>query len=227
MLQTSHDGWFCATPLATLTDDRDAMLAVAMNGRPLPIEHGFPVRTIVPGLYGYVSATKWVVDYEVTHLRRRPSATGRPRAGRPRGRSRSPRASTCRARVTTCRPARSPSAASPGTSTPASTAVEVQVDGGAWERAELGEVPSVDTWVQWAVTARRARGRPRGAGAGDRQGRRDPDERRTRAPTPTGRPGCTRSRSAPPDPRVPQPLRMTYAVPPEAAIQIRSNCARS
>ena len=66
MLQTSHDGWTCATPLEALTDDRDAMLAVAMNGRPLPIEHGFPVRTIVPGLYGYVSATKWVVDYEVT-----------------------------------------------------------------------------------------------------------------------------------------------------------------
>ena len=66
VLQTSHDGWFCATPLAALTDDRDAMLAVAMNGRPLPIEHGFPVRTVVPGLYGYVSATKWVVDYEVT-----------------------------------------------------------------------------------------------------------------------------------------------------------------
>ena len=45
VLQTSHDGWSCATPIEVLTDDRDAMLAVAMNGRPLPIEHGFPVRT--------------------------------------------------------------------------------------------------------------------------------------------------------------------------------------
>ena len=61
VLQTSDDGWTCGTPLAALTDDRDAMLAVAMNGRPLPIDHGFPVRTVVPGLYGYVSATKWVV----------------------------------------------------------------------------------------------------------------------------------------------------------------------
>ena len=68
MLQTSEDGWNCATPLTALTDDRDAMLAVAMNGRPLPIEHGFPVRSIVPGLYGYVSATKWVVDFEVTRF---------------------------------------------------------------------------------------------------------------------------------------------------------------
>jgi DMSO/TMAO reductase YedYZ molybdopterin-dependent catalytic subunit len=68
VLQTSEDGWTCGTPLEALTDDRDAMLAVAMNGEPLPIEHGFPVRTLVPGLYGYVSATKWVVDLEVTRF---------------------------------------------------------------------------------------------------------------------------------------------------------------
>ena len=47
-------------------DGRDAMLAVSMNGEPLPFEHGFPVRMIVPGLYGYVSATKWLVDIELT-----------------------------------------------------------------------------------------------------------------------------------------------------------------
>ena len=81
MLQTSEDGWTCGTPLAALTDDRNAMLAVAMNGRPLPIEHGFPVRTIVPGLYGYVSACKWVVDMEVTQLRRRSRRTGPSGAG--------------------------------------------------------------------------------------------------------------------------------------------------
>ena len=55
-------------PLAALTDDRNAMLAVAMNGKPLPLEHGFPVRMIVPGLYGYVSACKWLVDIEVTRF---------------------------------------------------------------------------------------------------------------------------------------------------------------
>ena len=51
-------------------DGRDSMLAVAMNGQePLPFEHGFPVRMLVPGLYGYESATKWVVDLELTTLR--------------------------------------------------------------------------------------------------------------------------------------------------------------
>ena len=68
VLQTSEDGWTCGTPLAALTDDRNAMLAVAMNGQPLPIEHGFPVRMVVPGLYGYVSARKWLVDLEVTRF---------------------------------------------------------------------------------------------------------------------------------------------------------------
>lgn len=68
VLQTSETGWTCGTPLEALTDDRNAMLAVAQNGEPLTIEHGFPVRTIVPGLYGYVSACKWVVDYEVTRF---------------------------------------------------------------------------------------------------------------------------------------------------------------
>ena len=70
VLQTSHDGWNCGTPLAALTDpNRNAMLAIAMNGQPLPVQHGFPVRMVVPGLYGYVSATKWLVDLEVTTLR--------------------------------------------------------------------------------------------------------------------------------------------------------------
>jgi DMSO/TMAO reductase YedYZ molybdopterin-dependent catalytic subunit len=69
VLQTSQDGWTCGTPLAALTDpNRSAMLAVAMNGEPLPVEHGFPVRMVVPGLYGYVSATKWLVDLEVTQF---------------------------------------------------------------------------------------------------------------------------------------------------------------
>ena len=66
VLSTSVDGFTAGTPLEALTDDREALLAVAMNGEPLPVEHGFPVRMVVPGLYGYVSATKWVVDLKVT-----------------------------------------------------------------------------------------------------------------------------------------------------------------
>lgn len=151
VLQTSHDGWTCATPLEVLTDDRDAMLAVAMNGHPLPIEHGFPVRTVVPGLYGYVSATKWVVDLEVSTFAesvgywttRGWSALG-------------PVKIASRIDVP-----RSGDDVPVGPFSFGGVAwhqhtgiahVEVQVDGGEWTRAELAEVPSVDTWVQWAVT---------------------------------------------------------------------------
>jgi len=151
VLQTSHDGWYCATPLAALTDDRDAMLAVAMNGRPLPIEHGFPVRTIVPGLYGYVSATKWVVDMEVTTFDRAVgywtdkgwSAQGPVKIA---------------SRIDVPRSGDGVTAGEVSIGGVAwhqhtgIEAVEVQVDGREWERAELGEVPSVDTWVQWKLT---------------------------------------------------------------------------
>lgn len=66
VVQRSADGWTCGTPTSVLVDGRDAMLAVGMNGEPLPVEHGFPVRMVVPGLYGYVSACKWITDLELT-----------------------------------------------------------------------------------------------------------------------------------------------------------------
>ena len=47
-------------------DGRDALVAIGMNGEPLPIEHGFPARLVVPGLYGFVSATKWLTEIELT-----------------------------------------------------------------------------------------------------------------------------------------------------------------
>ena len=56
------------TPVDALTDGRDALLAIGMNGEPLPTDHGYPARLVVPGLYGYVSATKWVVDLELTRF---------------------------------------------------------------------------------------------------------------------------------------------------------------
>jgi DMSO/TMAO reductase YedYZ molybdopterin-dependent catalytic subunit len=62
VLSTSIDGFTAGTPVDVLTDNRDALLAVGMNGEPLPTAHGYPARLVVPGLYGYVSATKWVVD---------------------------------------------------------------------------------------------------------------------------------------------------------------------
>ncbi|MGH3342527.1 MAG: molybdopterin-dependent oxidoreductase [Carbonactinosporaceae bacterium] len=66
LVSRSADGMTIGTPVDVVMDGRDALLAVQMNGVPLPAEHGFPVRMLVPGLYGYVSATKWVVDLELT-----------------------------------------------------------------------------------------------------------------------------------------------------------------
>jgi hypothetical protein len=68
VVQRSVDGWTCGTPTAVLRDGRDALLAIGMNGQPLPIEHGFPVRMVVPGLYGYVSACKWIYEIELTRF---------------------------------------------------------------------------------------------------------------------------------------------------------------
>ncbi len=150
LLQTSDDGWTCGTPLSAVTDGRDAMLAVAMNGRPLTVEHGFPVRTLVPGLYGYVSATKWVVDIEVTRFadvtaywtergwgERGPVKTASqvdvPRAG-----ASVPAGSVRVAGV----------AWAPATGV---DVVEVSVDGGAWQPCLLAPVPGEDCWVPWTT----------------------------------------------------------------------------
>ena len=66
LVARSTDGMTIGTPTAAVLDGRDALLAIGMNGEPLPLEHGFPVRMIVPGLYGYVSACKWLIDLEAT-----------------------------------------------------------------------------------------------------------------------------------------------------------------
>ena len=66
VVSRSVDGMTIGTPVQALLDGRDALLAVGMNGEPLPVEHGFPVRMVVPGLYGYVSACKWIADMELT-----------------------------------------------------------------------------------------------------------------------------------------------------------------
>ncbi|MGZ8812849.1 MAG: molybdopterin-dependent oxidoreductase [Mycobacterium sp.] len=70
VLSKSIDGFTAGSPVEALTDDRESLLAVGMNGQPLPTEHGYPARLVVPGLYGYVSATKWVVDFELTRFDR-------------------------------------------------------------------------------------------------------------------------------------------------------------
>ncbi len=150
VLQTSHDGWTCGTPIGALMDGRDAMLAVAMNGQPLPIEHGFPVRTLVPGLYGFVSACKWVVDLEVTRFADFTAYwtdRGWSEQGPVKLASRVDLPSSGdRVAAGSMRVGGSAWAQHTGIS-----AVEVQLDGGAWLPATLASVPSDDTWVQWAV----------------------------------------------------------------------------
>jgi DMSO/TMAO reductase YedYZ molybdopterin-dependent catalytic subunit len=150
LLSTSDDGWTCGTPLEALTDGRNALLALTMNGEPLPIPHGFPVRQVVPGLYGYVSATKWVVDWEVTRFADF-EAYWTQRGWGERGPVKT------QSRIDVPNDGQTLEA---GTRTIAGVAwaqhvgvdgVEVRVDGGAWQKATLGTVPNVDTWVQWRL----------------------------------------------------------------------------
>jgi DMSO/TMAO reductase YedYZ molybdopterin-dependent catalytic subunit len=148
VLQTSDDGWNCGTPLEALTDDRDALLAVAMDGRPLPLEHGFPVRSVVPGLYGYVSATKWVVDMEVTRFDRIDAYWTQRGWGEKGPIKISSRVDVPRSGADV--PAGS--VAFGGVAWAQHTgisAVEVSVDGGGWQPATIGDAGLPDAWVQW------------------------------------------------------------------------------
>ena len=146
LLSRSEDGWTCGTPLDVLTDGRDALLAVAMNGEPLPVEHGFPVRQVVPGLYGYVSATKWLVDWEVTRFDQVDAywtQRGWGELGPVKTQSRIdvPRGEAA--------PGVIPVAGVAWAQHTGIAKVEVRVDDGDWQEATLATVPSTDTWVQW------------------------------------------------------------------------------
>ncbi|MFK0222331.1 sulfite oxidase [Streptomyces vinaceus] len=145
----SVDGMTLGSPVEDVMDGRDAMLAVGMNGEPLPFDHGFPVRMLVPGLYGYVSACKWITDIELTTFdaydpywvkrkwaRKAPIKT--------------------QARIDTPKPFARPAA---GTVTIAGVAwaqhrgitrVEVRIDDGPWQDADLAPQATVDTWRQWS-----------------------------------------------------------------------------
>ena len=156
--QTSDDGWTCGTPLSALLDGRGAMLAYAMNGEPLPIEHGFPVRTLVPGLYGYVSACKWVRDIEVTSFDSF-TAYWTERGWSPLG----PVKLASRIDVPgNGHHVRSGSVRVGGLAWQQNTgisAVQVQLDGAGWQPATLARRTIADSWVQWAATVDAAPGR--------------------------------------------------------------------
>lgn len=148
VLSTSQDGFSASTPLEVLTDDRMSLLAIGMNDEPLPLEHGFPVRMVVPGLYGFVSATKWVVDLEVTRFADK-VAYWTTRGWSDHGPIKiSSRVDVPRsfARVGTGEVAMGGTA---WAQTKGISGVQVQIDDGEWIDAELGAEASLDTWRQW------------------------------------------------------------------------------
>jgi len=158
VLSSSPDGFTAGTPLDALTDpDRAALLAIGMNGEPLPYEHGFPARLVVAGLYGYVSATKWVTSLEVTRFDRATAywiARGWGERGPVKVHSRIdvPRSGQLSAGATTIAGV----AWHPHTGI---ATVDVRVDDGPWMSAELSTPINADCWVQWHVPWQAAPGR--------------------------------------------------------------------
>lgn len=151
VLSTSQDGWSAGTPLDVLLDENtEALLAVGMNGRPLPLEHGFPARMVVPGLYGYVSATKWVTELKVARFAdeigywtdkgwsakgpvKTESRIDKPRQG----------ASIAAGDTVIAGVAWDQHTGIGG--------VQVRVDDGDWQNARLADAVSADTWRQWVL----------------------------------------------------------------------------
>jgi DMSO/TMAO reductase YedYZ molybdopterin-dependent catalytic subunit len=149
LYSTSIDGWYTGTPTdVVMQPDRGALLAVGMNGEALPFEHGFPVRMVVPGLYGYVSATKWLADLELTTFDAKPGywlergwAQRAPIKTQTRIDSPLGFATVPAGRVTI--------AGIAWAQHTGITAVEVRMDGGPWQRAELSTEVNLDTWRMW------------------------------------------------------------------------------
>lgn len=144
----SVDGFTVGFPVEAVYDGREALLAVGMNGEPLPFEHGFPARLVVSGLYGYVSATKWLQDIELT------TWDGFDAYWIPRGWAKEApvktqsRIDTPRGQVAAGPRAIAGVAWAPGRGI---SRVEVRIDGADWIEAELSEPLSEDAWVQWNV----------------------------------------------------------------------------
>jgi DMSO/TMAO reductase YedYZ molybdopterin-dependent catalytic subunit len=149
ILSTDFDGMTISTPLALATDGRDAMLAVGMNGSALPREHGFPVRMVIPGLFGFISATKWVTKLTLTTYEEQSAywtdrkwATDAP--------------IKISSRIDTPRPL---AQLDTGETVVGGVAwaqgnggvdrVEISVDGGAWQQAQLGPSAGEVYWRQW------------------------------------------------------------------------------
>lgn len=149
LFSRSIDGWTCGFPLQVALDGRDALIAIGMNGEPLSLKHGFPARLVVPGLYGYVSATKWLSEIEITSWDKEGYWI-------PRGWSREGPIKT-QSRIDV---PRIDETIAPGATTIAGTAwamphgiarVEARIDDGPWQEATLSPVAFDHTWRQWTL----------------------------------------------------------------------------
>lgn len=181
VFSTSLDGWTCGFPVELALDGRDAMIALGMNGTTLPLEHGWPARLVVPGLYGYVSATKWLSTIELTTWDREGYWI-------PRGWARLGPVKT-QSRIDVPRG---------GSSIPAGTQkiagiafaqhtgiakVEVRINDGDWQEARLGSEVTDDAWRQWVLDWQAPAGKHRIAvRATDKSGYTQTDERAPVAP---------------------------------------------
>ncbi len=152
LLMTSADGMTIGAPAKVVMDGRDALIAVGMNAEPLPQEHGFPARIVVPGLYGYVSACKWVVDINATTFVAHEAYW--PQGGWTSGQLET--AVRLESRIDTPRSGRSLTVGRPAAIAGVAwdqhvgvSKVEVQVNDDPWQAARLATVPSTDTWRQW------------------------------------------------------------------------------
>src|SRR6476646_10053725 len=148
VLSAATDGMTISTPVAAIMDGRNALLAVGMNGQPLPVAHGFPARMIVPGLSGYVSATKWATKLTLTTFARQKAYWTQ------RGYSAQAPIKT-ESRIDVPKPL---SQVKAGRITVAGVAwapatgiakVEVSADNGPWQKATLAASGGIDTWRQW------------------------------------------------------------------------------
>ncbi|KGM09521.1 molybdopterin-dependent oxidoreductase, partial [Cellulomonas carbonis] len=158
LLGRSVDGFTAGFPVALALGTQDALVAVGMNGEPLPAAHGFPARLVVPGLYGYVSATKWLSAIELT--------TFEDEVGYwiPRGWARDGPVKTqsridVPAAASTVRPGVRPVAGVAWAPTRGIERVEVRVDDGPWVEARLADSLDVDCWRQWVLEWDAAPGR--------------------------------------------------------------------
>lgn len=148
VLSTSSDGMTISTPLTALLDDRDALVAVGMNGTPLAAERGFPARLLTPRLYGFVGATKWLTRMTVTRYDEQPAYWTE------RGWATDGTVKT-QSRIDTPAPL---GRLEPGRTTIGGVAwaqgrgidrVEVRIDDGPWQRTTLGAEADIDCWRQW------------------------------------------------------------------------------